>query len=77
MYTFIIIFAVALVLSFYFTLKPSSTQPEITPSESVLEEPIAVENPTVVVENDYVDVKSTKKNNRKKFTKGNPFYFVR
>ena len=67
MYTFIIIFAVALGVSFYFALKPSSTSPEIVPSEPVSEEPIAVESPTVVVENDYVDVKSTKKNNRKKY----------
>ena len=66
MYTFIIIFAVALGVSFYFALKPSSTSPEITPSESVSEEPIAVESPTVVVENDYVEVKSTKKTNRKR-----------
>ena len=66
MYTFIIIFAVALAVSLYFALKPSSTSPEITPSEPVSEEPIAVENPTVVVENDYVEVKSTKKTNRKR-----------
>ena len=66
MYTFIIIFAVALGVSFYFALKPSSTSPEITPSESVSEEPIAVESPTVVVENDYVEVKPTKKTNRKR-----------
>jgi len=66
MYTFIIIFAVALVLSFYFAFKPSSTSPEIVPSEPVSEEPIAVESPTVVVENDYVEVKSTKKTNRKR-----------
>ena len=66
MYTFIIIFAVALAVSLYFALKPSSTSPEITPSEPVSEEPIAVESPTVVVENDYVEVKSTKKTNRKR-----------
>ena len=55
-----------MVLSFYFAFKPSSTSPEIVPSEPVSEEPIAVENPTVVVENDYVEVKPTKKTNRKR-----------
>ena len=72
MYTFIIIFAVALAVSLYFALKPSSTSPEITPSESVSEEPIAVESPTVVVENDYVEVKPTKKTNRKKYYRKKP-----
>lgn len=66
MYTFIIIFAVALSLSLYFALREKSTDPEVAPSESILEEPIAVESPTVVVENDYVEVKPTKKTNRKK-----------
>ena len=72
MYTFIIIFAVALVLSFYFAFKPSSTSPEIVPSEPVSEEPIAVESPTVVVENDYVEAKPTKKTNRKKYYRKKP-----
>ena len=72
MYTFIIIFAVALGVSLYFALRSSSTSPEIVPSEPVSEEPIAVESPIVVVENDYVEVKPTKKTNRKKYYRKKP-----
>lgn len=72
MYTFIIIFAVALSLSLYFALREKSTEPEVAPSEPILEEPIAVESPTVVVENDYVEVKPTKKTNRKKYYRKKP-----
>jgi hypothetical protein len=73
MYTFIIIFAVAFTVSMYFALREKSTEPEVTPSEPILEEPVAVEEPVVVVEFTDVEVKPTKKstpkrNNRKKPT---------
>jgi len=69
MYTFIIIFAVVFAFSMYFVLKKNSTEPEITPSESVSEEPIAVEEPIVVVENEVVSVSPTKKTNRRRSTR--------
>lgn len=69
MYTFIIIFAVVFAFSMYFILKENSTEPEITPSESVSEEPIAVEEPIVVVENEVVSVSPTKKTNRRRSTR--------
>ena len=69
MYTFIIIFAVVFALSMYFVLKENSTKPEITPSESVSEEPVAVEKPIVVVENEVVNISSTKKTNKRRNTR--------
>lgn len=72
MYTFIIIFAVALSLSLYFALREKSTEPEVTPSESISEEPVAVEEPVVVVEFNEVEVKPTKKTNRKKSYRKKP-----
>jgi hypothetical protein len=69
MYTFIIIFAVVFAFGMYFVLKKNSTEPEITPSESVSEEPIAVEEPIVVVENEVVSVSPTKKTNRRRSTR--------
>jgi len=62
MYTFIIIFAVIVVLSMLFILNNTDeTIPKTTPSESVVEEPVVVEKPTVVVENKVVDLQKTKK----------------
>lgn len=72
MYTFIIIFAVAFSLSMYFVLREKSTEPEITPSEPISEEPVAVEEPVVVVEFTDVKVKPTKKTNRKKSYRKKP-----
>ena len=72
MYTFIIIFAVAFSLSMYFVLREKSTEPEVTPSESTLEEPVAVEEPVVVIEFNEVEVKPTKKTNRKKSYRKKP-----
>lgn len=72
MYTFIIIFAVALSLSLYFALREKSTDPEVAPSEPILEEPVAVEEPVVVIEFNEVEVKPTKKTNRKKSYRRKP-----
>lgn len=72
MYTFIIIFAVALSLSLYFALREKSTEPEVAPSESISEEPVAVEEPVVVIEFNEVEVKPTKKTNRKKSYRRKP-----
>jgi len=73
MFTFVIIFSVVFAVSLYFALKPNSTQPEVAPSESTLEEPIAVESPVVVVEFNEVEPKPVvkpvkKKSTRKKLT---------
>lgn len=72
MFTFIIIFAVALSLSLYFALRPSSTNPEVTPSESTSEEPIAVEKPTVVYEFSEVEKQPTTKSTKKRGTRKKP-----
>lgn len=82
MYTFIIIFAVAFALGMYFVLKENSTEPEVTPSESTLEEPdalpfmieegIVVEEPVVVIGNEVVDVKPVSKPKKKKYARKKP-----
>lgn len=72
MYTFIIIFAVAFALGMYFVLKENSTEPEVTPSESILEEPIVVEEPVVVIGNEVVDVKPVSKPKKKKYARKKP-----
>ena len=66
MYTFIIIFAVAVVLSVLFALNDNDeTEITLTPSEPKVEEPVVVEKPTVVVENKVVDLRKTKKSKPK------------
>lgn len=72
MYTFIIIFAVVFVLSTYFLLKDKSTEPEVAPSESTSEEPVAVEEPVVVIGNEVVDVKPVSKPKKKKYARKKP-----
>ena len=72
MYTYIIIFAVVFVLGTYLLLKDKSTEPEVTPSESILEEPIVVEEPVVVIGNEVVDVKPVSKPKKKKYARKKP-----
>ena len=82
MYTFIIIFAVVFVLGTYFLLKDKSTEPEVAPSESTLEESdalpfmveegIVVEEPVVVIGNEVVDVKPVSKPKKKKYARKKP-----
>jgi len=62
MYTFIIIFAIAVILSVLFAFNDNNeTETTVAPSESKVEEPVVIEKPTVVVENKIVDLQKTKK----------------